>query len=158
MTHVFTTHMGLHRSRVCRFFWCLQDLRPLIPAFVFRRDVPHVTTHHGTTAYKNELHLSERLDKKVVKLHFLALGAELTLLIQQQGWLQETAIETATLRSLDTPAILAISLDLAGSESFVRRCPVVKQHDMFQENFEHVPRVLFARSCVLVGVFFSELL
>ena len=55
-------------------------------------------------------------------------------------------------------AILAISLDLAGSESFVRRCPVVKQHDMFQENFEHVPRILFARSCVLVGVFFRELL
>ena len=45
-------------------------------------------------------------------------------------------------------AILAISLDLAGSESFVRRCRVVKQHDMFQENFDHVPRILFARSCV----------
>ena len=55
-------------------------------------------------------------------------------------------------------AILAISLDLAGSEGFVRRCRVVKQHDMFQENFEHVPRILFARSCVLVGVFFRELL
>ena len=55
-------------------------------------------------------------------------------------------------------AILAISLDLAGSEGFVRRYRVVKQHDMFQENFEHVPRILFARSCVLVGVFFRELL
>ena len=55
-------------------------------------------------------------------------------------------------------AILAISLDLAGSEGFVRRCRVVKQHDMFQENFEHVQRILFARSCVHVGVFFRELL
>ena len=55
-------------------------------------------------------------------------------------------------------AILAISLDLAGSEGFVGRCRVVKQHDMFQENFEHVPRILFALSCVLVGVFFRELL
>ena len=60
------------------------------------------------------------------------------------GWLQE--------------AILTISLDLAGSEGFVRRCRVVKQHDMFQENSEHVLRILFARSCVLVGVFFRELL
>ena len=43
-------------------------------------------------------------------------------------------------------------------KNIVRRCRVVKQHDMFQENFEHVPRILFARSCVLVGVFFRELL
>ena len=102
------------------------------------------------------------------------------------GWLQEAAIETAVFKQtfwfpFSVPscnfqhlhsgplaeehcdrwihqAILAISLDLAGSEGFVRRCRVVKQHDMFQENSEHVPRILFARSCVLVGVFFRELL
>ena len=62
------------------------------------------------------------------------------------------------MRSLETPGDFGNELDLAGSEGLgsVRRSRVVKQHDMFQGNFEHVPRILSAQSCVLVGVFFRD--
>ena len=49
------------------------------------------------------------------------------------------------MRSFATPGDFGMELDLACSEGlgFLRRCRVVKQHDMLQGNFEHVPQLHF---------------